>query len=42
MIGTPGTPTTGANEFDIVSTRLFAAPRELVFQAFSDPNHLVD
>jgi uncharacterized protein YndB with AHSA1/START domain len=27
--------------FEIVSTRMFAAPRELVFEAFSSPDHLV-
>jgi uncharacterized protein YndB with AHSA1/START domain len=27
--------------FEIVSTRVFAAPRELVFDAFSNPDHLV-
>jgi len=27
--------------FEIVSTRMFAAPRELVFEAFSNPDHLV-
>jgi len=27
--------------FEIVSTRVFAAPRELVFEAFSNPDHLM-
>jgi uncharacterized protein YndB with AHSA1/START domain len=26
---------------EVVSTRVFAAPRELVFEAFSNPDHLV-
>lgn len=31
----------GTSEFEIVSSRVFDASRELVWQAFSDPNHLV-
>lgn len=32
---------TGPARFEVVSTRVFAAPRELVFEAFSNPDHLV-
>ena len=32
---------TGPARFEIVSTRVFAVPRELVFEAFSNPAHLV-
>lgn len=32
---------TGPARFEVVSTRVFAAPRELVFEAFSNPAHLV-
>ena len=33
---------TTASDREIVSTRLFDAPRELVFQAWSDPKHLAN
>jgi uncharacterized protein YndB with AHSA1/START domain len=32
---------TAPARFEVVSTRVFAAPRELVFEAFSNPAHLV-
>jgi uncharacterized protein YndB with AHSA1/START domain len=40
---TPTTDTQPGNsdEAEIVSSRFFAAPRELVFEAFSNPGHLV-
>jgi uncharacterized protein YndB with AHSA1/START domain len=34
-------PSEESASFEIVSTRVFAAPRELVFEAFSNPDHLV-
>jgi len=33
-------PTEDSANLEIVSTRMFAAPRELVFEAFSNPDHL--
>jgi uncharacterized protein YndB with AHSA1/START domain len=40
MITETNSPTT-ATDLEIVSNRVFAAPRNLVFEAFSNPNHLV-
>ena len=33
-------PSEESTPFEIVSTRVFAAPRGLVFEAFSNPDHL--
>ena len=34
-------PSTEPTEFEFVCSRVFTAPRELVFEAFSNPNHLI-
>jgi uncharacterized protein YndB with AHSA1/START domain len=35
------TPAAAASDREIVVTRVFSAPRELVFEAWTDPKHLV-
>ena len=38
---TAATPTPASSEREIVITRIFDAPRELVFKAWTDPKHLM-
>ncbi|MDB6016560.1 MAG: polyketide cyclase [Pedosphaera sp.] len=41
MTASKNNPAETSTGQEIVSTRLFDAPRELVFKAWTDPNHLV-